>query len=416
MKAKGRIIVAASVVVVAATAAVLGMGGRHLMPAIAQSIDPDAAKIFRSDADFTADAYLARAFDDISHQRFDLALEQIEALIRIKPNFRLAHLIKGDLLLARARPVNAMGAAANAPSDRIEGLRAEAIARLRAYRERPSADLVPRYLMQLRDDQKYAVVVDTHRSRLYVYRNEGGRPRFVADYYVSSGKNGAAKMREGDEKTPIGVYHVVASLPRQKLTDFYGSGAFPINYPNEWDRRQGRNGHGIWLHGVPSDTYSRPPRSSNGCVVLSNADLEALARNVQVGLTPVIISEDVEWTKLDDWAQERKTFQEQLEQWRADWETRDTDRYLSHYSPRFSANGENLASWSRHKRAVNAGKTWIKVAVRNVSMFRNPGKEDLVVVTFDQDYRSNNLSNTMKKSQYWSREGGRWRIVYEGSA
>jgi L,D-transpeptidase catalytic domain len=264
MKAKGRIIVAASVAVVAAMAALLAAGGRHLMPAIAQVIDPDAAKTLPPDTDLTADAYLARAFDDISRERFDLALQQVDALIRIKPNFRLAHLVKGDLLLARARPVKIMGAAANAPSDRLEGLRAEAIARLRAYRERPRTDVVPRYLMQLRDDQKYAVVVDTHRSRLYVYANQGGRPRFVADYYVSSGKNGAAKVREGDEKTPIGVYHVVSSVPRQKLSDFYGSGAFPINYPNEWDRRQGRNGHGIWLHGVPSDTYSRPPRSSSG--------------------------------------------------------------------------------------------------------------------------------------------------------
>jgi murein L,D-transpeptidase YafK len=416
MKAKGRIIVAASVAVVAAMAALLAAGGRHLMPAIAQVIDPDAAKTLPPDTDLTADAYLARAFDDISRERFDLALQQVDALIRIKPNFRLAHLVKGDLLLARARPVKIMGAAANAPSDRLEGLRAEAIARLRAYRERPRTDVVPRYLMQLRDDQKYAVVVDTHRSRLYVYANQGGRPRFVADYYVSSGKNGAAKVREGDEKTPIGVYHVVSSVPRQKLSDFYGSGAFPINYPNEWDRRQGRNGHGIWLHGVPSDTYSRPPRSSNGCVVLSNADLDALARNVQVGVTPVIISENVEWMKLDDWAQERKAFQEQLEQWRADWESRDTERYLSHYAKTFSANGENLAVWTRHKRQVNTGKTWIKVAVRNVSIFRNPGKEELVVVSFEQDYRSNNLSNTMRKRQYWTREDGRWRIVYEGSA
>jgi murein L,D-transpeptidase YafK len=413
MKAKGRIVVAAAVLVVAATGGILATVGKSV---VAQAIDPDAAKTIPRDTDLTAEAYLARAFDDISRQRFDLALEQIEALIRIKPNFRLAHLIKGDLLLARARPVNTMGAVANAPSDRVEGLRAEAIARLRAYRERPRADLVPRYLMQLRDDQKYAIVVDTQRSRLYVYQNQGGRPRFVADYYVSSGKNGASKVREGDEKTPIGVYHVVSSVPRQKLTDFYGSGAFPINYPNEWDRRQGRNGHGIWLHGVPSDTYSRPPRSSNGCVVLSNADLEALARNLQVGLTPVIISENIEWTKLDDWAQERKAFQAQLEQWRADWESRDTARYLGHYSPNFSANGENIAAWSRHKRLVNTGKTWIKVAVNNVSIFRNPGKEELVVVTFDQDYRSNNLSNAMKKRQYWTREDGRWRIVYEGSA
>lgn len=416
MKAKGRIAVAAAALVAAAVMAALATFGRSVAPAVAQSIDPDSAKMLGAGADLTADAYLARTFDDISRERFDLALGEIDALLKVKPNFRLAHLVKGDLLLARARPVNALGAAANAPADRLEGLRAEALARLRAYRERPPADRVPRYLMQLREDQKYAIVVDTHRSRLYLYQNVDGRPRFVADYYVSSGKNGASKMREGDEKTPVGVYHVVASLPRQKLSDFYGSGAFPINYPNEWDRRQGRNGHGIWLHGVPSDTYSRPPRASNGCVVLSNADLDALARNLQVGLTPVIISEDVEWTKLDDWAQERKTFQAQLEQWRADWESRDTDSYLRHYARSFSANGEDLAAWSLHKRQVNAGKTWIKVGVRNVSMFRNPGKQDLVVVTFDQDYRSNNLSNTMKKRQYWTREGGRWRIVYEGSA
>jgi murein L,D-transpeptidase YafK len=416
MRASSRIVFAASAVAGALAAVVLATAGKGVMPAVAQSIDPDAAKILRSDADPTAEGYLARAFDDIAAERFDLALGEIEALIRIKPNFRLAHLIKGDLLLARAHPLRTMGGAANAPSDQLDGLRAEAIARLRGYRERPPADLVPRYLMQLRDDQKYAVVVDTRRSRLYVYQNEHGRPRFVADYYVSSGKNGASKSREGDEKTPIGVYYVTGSVPRQKLSDFYGSGAFPISYPNEWDRRQGRNGHGIWLHGVPSDTYSRPPRSSNGCVVLSNADLEALARNVQVGLTPVIISEDVEWTKLDDWAQERKAFQAEFEQWRADWESRDADRYLGHYSAGFSANGEDLAAWSSHKRQVNAGKTWIKVAVNNVSIFRNPGKEDLVVVTFDQDYRSNNLSNSMKKRQYWVREGGHWRIVYEGSA
>src|SRR6267378_925842 len=119
----------------------------------------------------------------------------------------------------------------------------------------------------------------------------GGKPRFVADYYVSSGKNGPLKVREGDEKTPIGVYHVTASLPREELSDFYGSGAFPINYPNEWYRIQGRNGHGIWLHGTPSNTYSRPPRSSNGCVVLANSDLDALAGKLQIGVTPVIISE-----------------------------------------------------------------------------------------------------------------------------
>jgi murein L,D-transpeptidase YafK len=368
------------------------------------------------DADPTADALLAGVIEEIGQERFDLALQNIDALIRVRPNFRLAHLIRGDLLLARAHTINTLGAAPNAPAGRLEGLRAEALARLQAYRERPPTNQVPRYLMQLRDDQKYAVVVDTRRSRLYLYQNDNGKPRFVADYYVASGKNGAEKAREGDEKTPIGVYHVTASLPRQKLSDFYGSGAFPINYPNAWDRIQGRNGHGIWLHGTPSDTYSRPPRSSNGCVVLANADLDVLAQSLQIGLTPVIISEDVEWLSLDDWASERQVFREQFDRWRADWESLDTERYLAHYSRKFAAGSENLETWSRHKHQVNSGKKWIRVGARNVSVFRSPGKEDLVVVTFDQDYRSSNLSNAMKKRQYWIREDGRWRIVYEGAA
>jgi len=74
---------------------------------------------------------------------------------------------------------------------------------------------------------------------------------------VSSGKNGPQKVREGDEKTPIGVYQHHRQPAPTKAADFYGSGAFPINYPNEWDRIQGRNGHGIWLHGTPSNTLQQ---------------------------------------------------------------------------------------------------------------------------------------------------------------
>jgi murein L,D-transpeptidase YafK len=366
--------------------------------------------------DTSADALLATVFEEIVRGQLDAALQNIEGLIRVTPNFRLAHLIKGDLLLARARPIETLGAAPNAPDASIEGLRAEALARLRAYRERPPEDRVPRYLLKLRDDQKYALVVDTLRSRLYLYENDVGTPRFVADYYVSSGKNGPQKAREGDEKTPIGVYHITASLPRQKLSDFYGIGAFPINYPNEWDRIQGRNGHGIWLHGTPSNTYSRPPRSSNGCVVLSNSDLEEIARKLQVGVTPVIISEQVEWLSLGDWTRERNALGQELEQWRADWESLDTDRYLAHYSANFSAPNSDLDRWSRHKRQVNVGKTWIKVKVSGLSMFEVPGQAGLVSVSFDQEYRSSNLSNTVRKRQYWLREQQGWRIIYEGTA
>jgi len=368
-------------------------------------------------SDSGPDPQLSRIFDEIEKNRLDTAMDLTESLLKQYPNFRLANLIKGDLLLARRMPLTTFGNASNAPQEKLSDLRDEAIARLKAYRNREStANYVPRYLLQMQTDQEYAIVVDTQKSRLYLYKNDNGRPRFVADYYITQGKLGADKTREGDKRTPIGVYHVTSSLPRQKLADLYGSGAFPINYPNEWDRRQGRNGHGIWLHGTPSNTFSRPPKASDGCVVLSNVDLNALAKNLQIGLTPVIISNSIEWLSFDDWQKERSTLNKKIEEWRSDWESKDTDRYLSHYSKKFKSDDQTLEQYAQQKRQVNAGKEWIKVKLSNMSMFRDPGKDDLVVVTFEQDYQSNNLNNQMKKRQYWIHEDGTWRIIFEGPA
>jgi murein L,D-transpeptidase YafK len=360
---------------------------------------------------------LSSVFQAIEANKLDEALKRVDALIREHPNFRLAHLVRGDLLLARAQPLQTFGnVAKNVAADKVDGLRAEALARLHGLRQRPDENRVPRQIVQLHAEQRHALLVDSRRSRLYVFGNAGGRPRLIADYYVTLGKNGIDKTREGDQKTPLGVYTVIANLPRSKLTDFYGSGAFPINYPNEWDRRLGRNGHGIWLHGVPSDVYSRPPRASDGCIVLANSDLDSLARFVQVGLTPVIIADEIEWADAAAVENDRGSLGAALEQWRADWQSRDTERYLAHYSAKFNAGRQDLAAWSTHKRKVNSGKRWIKVGLARVSMFRYPRERDFVVVTFDQDYRSDRLSNTMRKRQYWMKEGARWKIVYEGAA
>lgn len=366
-------------------------------------------------SDAGPDATINLIMQDLDQNNLDVALARTENLLRIYPNFRLARLIEGDLLLARTQPLTGFGDAPHAPSDKVRELREEAIARLRGYRSRPTSKLVPSYLLQLRDDQNYAVVVDTKLSRLYVYKNEKGRPVFITDWYISQGRGGADKMREGDLKTPVGVYHVTGVLSPKKIGAYYGNGAFPLNYPNAWDRMHGRSGHGIWLHGVPADTYARPPLASEGCVVLANQDLDSLSAYLQIGVTPVIISDGVEWLSLDSWQQERHALDTEIEQWRRDWESEDTNRYLSHYSRRFQSDKLDYAGWAAQKRKINASKTWVKVKVSNVSVLRNPGKQEMVMVSFDQDYRSNNLNSATTKHQYWIKEDGRWKIIYERS-
>lgn len=360
---------------------------------------------------------LAEVIEAIRRDELETAMREVDALIAQHPTFRLAHLIRGDLLRARAQPLRTFGdVSKTAPQDAVEALRSEALARLTALRERPRNGLVPRHILKLHAGQRNAIVVDSRRSRLYVFENADGAVRLVTDYYVTIGKAGVEKTREGDQKTPLGVYHVTANLPRSKLTDFYGSGAFPINYPNAWDRRLGRNGFGIWLHGTPSDTYSRPPRASDGCIVLANPDLESVSRQVQIGLTPVIISDEIEWATTEELARERRGLEDALDAWRRDWESRDTQRYLAHYSQHFQVGDQDYRAWSAHKRRVNAAKQWIRVGLSHMAMFRYPRERDFVVVAFDQDYRSSNLSNRMRKVQYWVREEGRWKIIYEGAA
>ena len=369
------------------------------------------------------EAVLQKTLAEIKNHRMDNALMEIDRVIGAYPNFRLAHLIKGDLLMARARPISTVGNVSEGPEDQLEDLRDEARARMaRVQIERPK-NQVPRYLVQMPPEQRYALVVDTAKSTLYLYENKDGEARYVADYYATIGKKGMDKFREGDNKTPLGVYHVTGSITREqlnnrygKLAEQYGVGALPISYPNEWDKRGGRNGSGIWVHGVPFDTYSRPPRASNGCVALTNEDFMAIAASAQVGVTPVIIANGIEWSNADATRAVRTELSQAVEIWRRDWESLNTDNYLKHYSAtKFSTGKQKFDAWAEHKYRVNAGKSWLKVKLDNVSMFYYPGAADLAVVTFDQDYNSSNLAGQSRKRQYWMKESAGWKIVYEGA-
>lgn len=358
---------------------------------------------------------LVNSLQAINHNHLDIALNEVDSLLRVNPNFRLAQLVKGDLLMAHAGVINNFGSVANAPHDEIRDLRDEARVRLQRVLSQSDSKLRPRFLWQLDAQQKYALVVDTSRSTLFVYQNVDGEPRYVTDFYVTIGKLGTDKLASGDQRTPIGVYFVKAELPRKELADIYGDAAYPINYPNEWDRRNKRTGSGIWLHGTPRNTYSRPPRASNGCVVLANADLEKLAPYLQVGITPVIIANRMDWASEQDQA-ERAGLMQAVEQWRKDWASLDTDAYLRHYAQDFSSNDMDYRAWAKQKKLVNSAKSWIKVGISEVSMFVYPEQPDMVVVDFEQDYRSSNLSNRMKKRQYWIRQDNGWKIIYEGAA
>jgi murein L,D-transpeptidase YafK len=377
--------------------------------AISLADGADAPVLSHSGYSNEVESLLVRTIVSMREQGLKQAMTDVDELLARNPNYKLGYLIKGDLLMASAGRPEAFASTSASPES-VQPLQDEARVRMKRYLDAPPVSYLPAPLLQLAPKQTHALLIDTSRSRIFVFANDLGRPRYVADFYISLGKNGIDKQREGDQKTPIGIYTLLPM--KNKLPEFYGPGAYPLTYPNEWDVVNGRSGHGIWMHGTPAATYARPPWTTDGCVVLTNEDLARVRRYVDVSRTPVIIG-TVEWRPPDQWEAEREAILGALDKWKGDWESLDTARYLSNYSQNFRTENHDYAAWSAKKRLVNSGKTWVKVGVRDVSLFEYPGERDLMMVSFSQDYRSNNLSKTTFKRQFWAREAGQWRIVHE---
>lgn len=332
------------------------------------------------------------------------------------PNFQLAQLVYGDLLLSRTKVLPTMG---NAPASmaatsqaRLEQLREEARRRLSALTEKPPAGALPAQFIAVPPTTKHAIAVDASRSRLYLFENGPNGLQLVADHYASIGRLGSDKSFEGDQRTPLGVYYITSRLDASQLTDFYGAGALPLNYPNEYDRRLGRTGRGIWLHGVPSDSYARSPNSTDGCVALANPELQTILNRVQPRTTPVVIAKSLQWIPPSKAEPERRNLQNLIEGWRVARASGDVTRLMSFYSPQFVSSGKDVNQWRQLlQRDINQLRGH-SLQLKDLAILGWRDKSDVLVVTFGEV--SDGQRTGALKRQYWGKEGGLWKIFYEG--
>jgi tetratricopeptide (TPR) repeat protein len=166
-------------------------------------------------------------------------------------------------------------------------------------RAEKQVQLVPPLLLS--EQAPYALVVEKRTQTARLYHWQQGTLEIERTYPVTTGQASGEKQRRGDLRTPDGVYTVVDLIPGEQLPDLYGAFALPLNYPNAWDRQQGRNGHGIWIHGSDRLTQPLRPRETRGCVVLRGEDLLTLVQLVRPQLTPVIIAETIPFQSPESW-------------------------------------------------------------------------------------------------------------------
>ena len=222
------------------------------------------------------------------------------------------------------------------------------------------------------------------------------------------------KESEGDNRTPSGIYKITHILDDDQLPELYGIGAYVLNYPNRWDQTLKRSGSGIWIHGVPRITYSRPPETSRGCVVSSNPVMQWLKLRIDPSKTPVVLANRVDWLNTMSWQAHRKQLLSMVEQWQSDWQSLDVERYLRHYSEEYQDGKFDYQQMLNQTRRNAKKKTFVKVTIKDIDLFRYSKKPERYIVHFDQEYKSNNYNISYRKQQMWQREADEWKIIFEG--
>jgi len=381
-------------------------------------IDAGGAELHASKANGNYELAVLRIINSIQSGELEQAVKEADIHLTKFPKSQVGHLLRADALSALTGQLDRVAANANLPELSIDGLTHQMRNRWRHQTDHAAIvhGKVPASLLDM-GDHPYVIVTDMSQGRLYLYQNDSGKPRLLHDYYMSVGAAGYGKQIDGDNKTPIGVYAINRYIEGSALPDLYGKGAYPVNYPNRYDRYLNRTGYGIWLHGTPSDTYARSPWSSQGCFVLSNDDLLDIGKYISAEQrTPVILADSIEWLALEQLETRRRSLLGVIEDWQRDWESLDTNAYISHYEiGDFNLGQGNYASWKKRKKAINEVKTFVQVDLEIKSLFAYPGVDDMFVVKYKQRYLSDNYSSESEKEQLWKLDKhGRWRIIYEG--
>src|SRR5210317_1402341 len=158
-----------------------------------------------------------------------------------------------------------------------------------------ASEPVPEWLIRLPETTPVVFVAETSAYAFHRFDRAGDSVKKVRQDYMSIGQGGVGKRAAGDQRTPLGVYFVIEQLDTTRLHEKYGDTAFPLDYPNALDRRHGRTGDGIWVHGVDPKGGARPPLDTDGCIALPNDRLLALEPSFTANVTPVLIATELSW-------------------------------------------------------------------------------------------------------------------------
>ncbi|WP_434579989.1 L,D-transpeptidase family protein [Sulfurimonas sp. NW15] len=248
------------------------------------------------------------------------------------------------------------------------------------------------------------------KSELLIYsRDSNNTYRLRKEYSAFTGKFKGDKTREGDLKTPVGVYDIVKKL--SKVDSFYGPMAFVTSYPNLYDRYKGKTGQGIWIHGLPSN--QERDEFTKGCIAINNKSIECLNKNIDIKKTVLIIKEDTGSNNTVS-KETLALLLSNLYAWRYSWLYNNLEDYLHFYAQEFKRfDGMNLEKFKQYKQRVFSKNENKIILFRNINIIAYPNIENLYKITFNEEYKSDSFSFHGKKILIVRLQNNQFSIITE---
>ncbi|MFK8078094.1 MAG: murein L,D-transpeptidase family protein [Granulosicoccus sp.] len=363
------------------------------------------------------DHQVAATLDSIAYGNLSEARVLARQLSKQFPKFALGHLLSAELEAAAA--FQDVRASSLAPmNQRLIDLLLEAQFRLKATRTQRTASnqmdsgaapVLPSSVIQMGTDIDSLLIVDLDNSTIKHIAGTDESPTIIRQHYMGSGKAGFGKEIEGDNKTPLGVYTITGKRHDSTLPDLYGSGALTLNYPNALDRFLGRTGYGIWIHGVPHAQRSRAPRSSEGCVTMSNDHLLSLMQQIEPSKSLVVLTNNLSYISEESRHSQKHEFRTLFTKYQNALLSKQPLEIANLYDNSSNiVRAPNTESYKQYIQNVSPSDLSI---ILNPSLNSHDAAEDAPFLVMRGRYGAH---NELPFALYWKRSNeGEWRIATE---
>ena len=254
---------------------------------------------------------------------------------------------------------------------------------------------------------RYLMICQKNLKDIILYDTKEKQNIFSSNVFV--GKLNGDKQKEGDMRTPIGAYDITKRIT--KIDSFYGPLALTTNYPNIYDRSQGKTGSGIWIHGLPingdRDDFTK------GCIALDNTKIAKLDNSININNSVLVISE----TKLKKVSKKDISIvMSNIFSWKNAWKNSDLKSYLNFYALNFKrSNGQNLDKFTKHKKRVFSRKENKTIRFSNINIipYPNENNKKIFKVVMDEYYKTKNYKFNGKKELYIEILNDKFQILTE---